>query len=169
VGLDKALGLFHQGLLVHEVAADDEVLRILPVSDEGPDPVDHPLGLMGLPLSVRQGPQAFQQILLICWSRILDLDEALIVVNGNGIQAAGTRQILTDANLNGANAAMTVVANTSQAANPPAFTGPHPVGSSVQVDKMGDGTTFVTVQSIGPSEVLVLINRPNPEIGAILP
>ena len=106
---------------------------------------------------------------LICWSRILDVDEALIVMNGNGTQAAGTRQILIDANLNGANAAMTVVANTSQAANPPAFTGPHPVGSSVQVGKMGDGTTFVTIQSIGPSEVLVLINRPNPEIGAILP
>jgi hypothetical protein len=68
---------------------------------------------LGLPLSVRQGPQAFQQILLICWSRILDVDEALIVVNGNGIQAAGTRQILIDANVNGANAAMTVVANTS--------------------------------------------------------
>jgi hypothetical protein len=34
---------------------------------------------------------------------------------------------------------------------------------------MGDGTTFVTIQSIGPSEVLVLINRPNPEIGVILP
>jgi glycosidase len=106
---------------------------------------------------------------LICWSRILDVDEALIVMNGNGTQGAGTRQILIDANLNGANAAMTVVANTSQAANPPAFTGPHPVGSSVQVGKMGDGTTFVTIQSIGPSEVLVLINRPNPEIGAILP
>jgi glycosidase len=106
---------------------------------------------------------------LICWSRILDVDEALIVVNGNGTQAAGTRQVLIDANLNGANAAMTVVANTSQAANPPAFTGPHPVGSSIQVGKMGDGTTFVTIQSTGPSEVLVLINRPNPEIGAILP
>ena len=106
---------------------------------------------------------------LICWSRILDVDEALIVVNGNGTQAAGTRPVLIDANLNGANAAMTVVANTSQAANPPAFTGPHPVGSSLQVGKMGDGTTFVTIQSIGPSEVLVLINRPNPEIGAILP
>ena len=166
MGLDKALGLFHQGLLVHEVAADDEVLRILPVSDEGPDPVDHPLGLLGLPLSVRQGPPPGD---LVCWSRILDVDEALIVVNGNGSQAAGTRQILIDANLNGANAAMTVVANTSQAANPPAFTGPHPVGSSVQVGKMGDGTTFVTIQSIGPSEVLVLINRPNPEIGAIHP
>jgi glycosidase len=106
---------------------------------------------------------------LICWSRLLDAEEALIVVNGHGTQAAGSRRVLVDANLNGANATMTVVANTVQAATQPAFTGPHPVGSSVQVGKMGDGTTFVTIQSIGPSEVLVLTNRPDPEVGAILP
>ena len=53
VGLHEALGLFQQGLLVDEVAADHAVLRILPVPDEGPDPVDHPLGLLGLPLPVR--------------------------------------------------------------------------------------------------------------------
>jgi hypothetical protein len=106
---------------------------------------------------------------LICWSRLFDVEEALIVVNGHGTQAAGTRRVLIDANLNGANATMTVVANTAQAASQAPFTGPHPVGSSVQVGKMGDGTTFVTIQSIGPSEVLVLINRPDPEVGAILP
>jgi glycosidase len=106
---------------------------------------------------------------LICWSRILDVDEALIVVNGHGTQAAGTRRVLIDADLNPGNATMTVVANTAQAAHQPPFTGPHPVGSSVQVGKMGDGTTFVTIQPIDPSEVLILINRPNPEVGAILP
>src|ERR1019366_9566804 len=53
------------GLLVHEVAADHAVLRILPVPDEGPDPVDHPLGLFGLPLPLRQGPQALQQLLFL--------------------------------------------------------------------------------------------------------
>src|SRR4029453_10047314 len=52
-------------LLVHEVAADHAVLRILPVPDEGPDPVDHPLRLFGLALPVRQGPQALQQLLLL--------------------------------------------------------------------------------------------------------
>ena len=54
-----------QRLLVDEVAADHAVLRILPVPDEGPDPVDHPLGLVGLLLPVRQGPQALQQLLLL--------------------------------------------------------------------------------------------------------
>ena len=59
----EALGLVQQGLLVDEVAADHAVLRILPVPDEGPDPVDHLLGLFGLPLAVGQGPQALQQLL----------------------------------------------------------------------------------------------------------
>src|SRR6185436_17847568 len=40
VGPHEALGLCQQGPLVHEVAADHAVLRILPVSDEGPYPVD---------------------------------------------------------------------------------------------------------------------------------
>jgi hypothetical protein len=55
-GLHEALGLFHQGLLVNPVAADQAVLRILPIADEGADAVDHPLGLLGLLLSIRKGP-----------------------------------------------------------------------------------------------------------------
>src|SRR5207249_4382524 len=53
------------GLLVDEVAADHAVLGILAVPDEGPDPVDHALGLLGLPLPVGQGPQALQQLLFL--------------------------------------------------------------------------------------------------------
>ncbi len=65
VGLHEAFGFFQQGLLVDEVAADHAVLRILPVPDEGPDPVDHPLGLFGLPLTVRQGTQPLQHLLFL--------------------------------------------------------------------------------------------------------
>src|SRR5437763_11059644 len=76
MGLHEALGLFEQGLLVQEVAADHAVLRILPVPDEGPNPVDHPLGLFGLPLPVRQDPQALQQLLLLVPGRLPPLLEA---------------------------------------------------------------------------------------------
>ena len=65
VGLHEALGLFHQGLLVNEVAVDDAVLRILPVADEGPDSVDHPLGLFGLRVSVGQGLQSLEHFLFL--------------------------------------------------------------------------------------------------------
>ena len=47
-GLHEALGLPHQRVLVDEVAADHAVLRILAVSDEGPDAVDPLPGLVGL-------------------------------------------------------------------------------------------------------------------------
>src|SRR3954466_4963620 len=65
VGLHEAPGLFQQRLLVREGAADDEVLRMLPVPDEGPDAVDHALGLFGLRPPVRQGPQPLQHLLLL--------------------------------------------------------------------------------------------------------
>ncbi len=76
VRLHEALGLFQQGLLVDEVAADDGVLRILPVPDEGPDPVDHPLGLFGFPLPVRQGPQALQDVSFLLLRLLAPLLEA---------------------------------------------------------------------------------------------
>ena len=55
-GLHEALGLSQQRLLVDEVAADHAVLRILPVADEGPHAVDHPLGLVGLSLALSAAP-----------------------------------------------------------------------------------------------------------------
>src|SRR5213079_1499735 len=63
--LDEALRFLQQCLLVNEVAADHAVLRILPVPGESPDPVDHPLDLVRLPFTARQGPQALQQLLLL--------------------------------------------------------------------------------------------------------
>src|SRR6266581_2857275 len=78
MGLHEAPGLFQQGLLVHEVAADHAVLWILPVPDEGPDAVDHPLGLFGFRLPVRQVPQALQQLLFLRPRLLPPLLEALL-------------------------------------------------------------------------------------------
>src|SRR4051794_23278056 len=63
--LDKPPCDVHERLFVDEEAIDDVVFRMLPVPREGPDAVDHPLGLCGLPLSVRQHPQAREQLLLL--------------------------------------------------------------------------------------------------------
>src|ERR1019366_2178657 len=65
VGLHEPLGLFQESPLVDEVAADHAVLRILPVPAEGTDAVDHPLGFIGLALSVWQGQQARQHFLFL--------------------------------------------------------------------------------------------------------
>ena len=94
---------------------------------------------------------------LIAWSRLLDDEEAVCVVNGHGAAARGG-QVVVDARLNrGAHAFFEVVANTAQAAAPGAA-GPHPVGQRLPV-QFRDGTAFVQLDAFAPSEVLVLVNR----------
>ncbi|HXJ81105.1 MAG TPA: alpha-amylase family glycosyl hydrolase [Candidatus Methylomirabilis sp.] len=105
---------------------------------------------------------------LIAWSRILDDEEALCVVNGHGTEVRGG-EVVVDAALNAAGAAgdpwgsaapsFVVVANSAQTAAGPGYSGSHPVGSRVPVS-IENGTAYVAVHDIGPSEVLVLVNRP---------
>ena len=95
---------------------------------------------------------------MIGWSRILDSSEALVIVNSNGTQIRAGR-ILIDTNLNPAGGTMTVKANTAESANPMGFSGPHRIGSTLPVEKDPDGLAFVTIESVDPSEVLILINH----------
>ena len=95
---------------------------------------------------------------LITWSRILDDEEALCVVNGHGIAPRGGR-VIVDGSLNSASGAFfQVVANSAQAAEIN-YAGTHPVGEHVPVQFQGP-TAFVQINNVQPSEVLVLINRP---------
>ncbi len=94
---------------------------------------------------------------LIAWSRILDEEEVLCVVNGHGTDARGA-DVLVDASLNGgAGAKFTVIANTAQAAQGAAYAGTHPVGSTVDVVR--NGCSYLELRGVGPSETLVLTNR----------
>jgi hypothetical protein len=93
---------------------------------------------------------------LLAWSRILDDQEALCVVNTHGVEARGANTIV-DASLNpGTASGFVVVANTAQAAGAPAS---HPIGSTVPVRRSADGTAFVEIRDVGPSEALVLVNQ----------
>jgi len=95
---------------------------------------------------------------LITWSRILDDEEALCVVNGHGTAPRGGRVII-DVSLNANSGAFfQVVANSAQAATNN-YAGTHPVGERVPVQFQGT-TAFVQINNVLPSEVLVLINRP---------
>lgn len=109
---------------------------------------------------------------LIAWSRILDEEEALCVVNGHGNESRDA-DVLVDANLNAKDAAgqpwgssnptLKVIANSAQAAYEArhagsAYTGPHPIGQRVSVQSR-DGVRFVAIRDLPNSEVLVLINR----------
>jgi hypothetical protein len=80
------------------------------------------------------------------------------VVNGHGRDRRGG-DVLVDAQLNlGAGATFEVAANTEQAGTS-GFAGSHRVGQRLPV-KFRSGAAFVEIRDVGPSEALVLVNRP---------
>jgi glycosidase len=94
---------------------------------------------------------------LIAWSRILDEEEILCIVNGHGTASRGA-DVLVDAALNqGPQAKFTVVANTAEVAQGASYTGRHRVGSTVTVERAE--CAYVEIRDVGASEVLVLTNQ----------
>jgi glycosidase len=95
---------------------------------------------------------------IVAWSRILDDEEAVCVLNTQGTDQRGA-DVLVDADLNPPGTLLTVVLNTVQTAQgiPPGF---HPVGSTLPVKRKADGTAFVEIRNTPCSEVLVLLNHP---------
>lgn len=96
---------------------------------------------------------------IIAWSRILDDEEVLCVLNPHGNEARGAN-ILVDAALNSAETEFTVVLNSAQAASPTEFSGTHPTGSSCMVKRNPDDSAFVEIRELRPSELLLLSNYP---------
>ena len=95
---------------------------------------------------------------LIAWSRILDDEEIVCVVNGHGRERRGG-DVLVDAKLNGRNGAtFQVITNSAQAADP-GFSGTHPVGARLPM-KFRDGAAFIEIRDVKPSEVILLSNHP---------
>jgi hypothetical protein len=94
---------------------------------------------------------------LIGWSRILTDEEALCVVNPNGLAARGA-DLLIDAQLNPPGSALTVIMNSAQAGGLAEVA--HPVGSQVPVRQAVSGAAYVEIRDVGPSEAMVLVNRP---------
>jgi hypothetical protein len=93
---------------------------------------------------------------ILAWSRILDDEEALCIVNTHGDRPSSA-DVLIDAAMNAPGEAFRVVVNTAQAADA-AYVGTHPLRSLVTVEARGD-VRFLAIRDLPPSEVLVLINR----------
>lgn len=94
---------------------------------------------------------------IIAWSRILDDEEAVCVLNSHGTGDRGAR-VLVDANLTPVGSSMTVILNTAEVATP-GYAGPHKVGSTVAVRRQ-DGIAYIEIQPIPASEFLILTNHP---------
>ncbi len=104
---------------------------------------------------------------IVAWSRILDDEEALCLVNAHGDEWRSA-DVLVDATLNPPGTSMQTVLNTAQFAGPGRFHGSHPIGSWLPVKQAPDGTAYVEMRDIPPSEILVLTNRPEKQ-GGITP
>lgn len=97
---------------------------------------------------------------IVAWSRILDDEELLCVLNANGTESRGG-DVIVDADLNSGDAGtMTVVLNSAQAAEMQEYSGSQSVGSEVRIDRTADGRAFVRIQGIPPAEIIVLANHP---------
>lgn len=96
---------------------------------------------------------------LVAWSRILDNQEAICLVNPNGTAARGG-DVVVSAELCPVGTKLTVIANTAQAAAGSAFGGSHPVGSTVEVKRQSDQEpAFIEIRDLPPAEVLVLVKQ----------
>ena len=121
-----------------------------------------PLSNFGAPFAL-PGPGE-----LIVWSRVLDDEEVLCAVNGNGAEPRGG-DVLVDAGLNAQTAPgkpwgtdapyFQVVANSAQAAAGASYNGSHAIGTRLPVRTRADGV-YVELRDIAPSEVVVATNRP---------
>jgi len=97
---------------------------------------------------------------IVAWSRILDDEELLCVMNANGTELRGA-EVIVDAALNsGGSGVMTVVLNSAQVVEEQEYSGTHPVGSEVSVSRTADGRAFIRIQNIRPAEMIVLVNHP---------
>jgi hypothetical protein len=134
------------------IAALAVVRKEFPVLRHGRQYV-RPISIFDGPLAVR-GPGE-----IVAWSRILSDEEALCVVNAHGTQGRGG-DVLVDAALNSQGGEMTVIANTAETAEQSAGGVEQPIGSRLPVRRLPDGTAFVEIRNLPPSEVLVLVNHP---------
>ena len=84
----------------------------------------------------------------------------LCVINGHGSESRGG-DALVDQDLNSASdAQLEVLVNTAEAAAGGRYDGTHKAGSKLPVRHRDDGIAYVEIRDVGPSEVLVLTNRP---------
>lgn len=106
---------------------------------------------------------------IVAWSRILDDEEVLCVLNSHGNERRSA-YVLVDAGLSGlqGKGSMTVVLNSAQeAAKPKRYSGANRTGSKLPVHMAGD-LAYVEIRDLAPSEVLVLAAHAEKEEGAVI-
>lgn len=95
---------------------------------------------------------------LIAWSRILDDEEILCIVNGHGTDCRGA-DVIVDRSLNSSYPCFfKVLLNTAELIEGAGYTGTHPVNQEIQVSYEGN-SAYLEIRNIAPSGVIILTNR----------
>ncbi|WGZ96384.1 MAG: alpha-amylase family glycosyl hydrolase [Candidatus Thiothrix putei] len=110
-----------------------------------------PVSFLNKPFAVYAGGE------IIAWSRILDDEELVVVLNPHGVEARGAR-VLVDASLNPAGSHLSVVASSEEAGSV-AYQGENKIGQTHKVQVDGSGVHYIEISNLGASEVLVLANK----------
>lgn len=96
---------------------------------------------------------------LISWSRLLDEEECLCVINGNPTSFRGG-DIVVDSSLNSGNTSFfEVLLNTKEIVTGDSYQGTHPKGEQLPV-QWRNGTAYISIRNLTPGEVIVLNNHP---------
>jgi glycosidase len=104
---------------------------------------------------------------MVAWSRILDDEEMLCVLNANG-NRENSAEIIVDANLNPEGSAMGIVFNSEETADPKKYTKrPYRKNSSLTV-MSGEHGSYVQVENLGPSCVLLMTNHISADEGTVI-
>ena len=97
---------------------------------------------------------------VVAWSRILDRQEALVVVNANG-EARRGGDIVIAAELSPPGTLYEVIANSAHAAAGGGYSGSHPVGSTLLVRRNSPiEPAVLELRDAPPAETVVLVRRP---------
>ncbi len=95
---------------------------------------------------------------IIAWSRILDEEEILCIVNGHGNDDRGA-DVVVDRSLNSsAPCYFRVLTNTVELVAGAGYTGTHKVGEEIQVSYQGD-MAYLEIRNVAPSGVIILTNK----------
>jgi hypothetical protein len=96
---------------------------------------------------------------IVAWSRILDRQEALVVVNVNG-EARRGGDVVVAAELSPPGTRYEVIVSSAHTAAGAAYTGSHPLGSTLPVRRNSSAEpAFLELRDIPPAETVVLVRR----------
>jgi hypothetical protein len=95
---------------------------------------------------------------LAAWSRVLDDEEALCIVNTHGTDDRGG-EVFVDAELNPPGTSMTSILETAS---------PDARPRELPVRRTPDGAAYVELRDVAPSEVVILSNHPGTTAGDVL-